>query len=114
MSGHPLVNVHMEDASDDFGVGLIYLRFAMGSGTVPVGRRSSGHPASFGGAPLAHRRPLSEVVQLYFADGRHEAKGLHVDRVGHGLKIDLVRLDDLHEGGGWVHTSTQEVPSKSV
>ena len=107
--GQTLVHVHLEDAPNDLGLRLVYLRLAVVSGTIPVGGRSGGHPALLGRAALAHGGPLPEVVQLYLADGGHEAEGLHVDGVGDGFELYLMSLDHFHEGGGRVHAPAEAV-----
>ena len=93
---HPIVDAHAVDAAHHLGLGLHYLGPAVVSDAVAVGDVTDGYPPLLGRSPLAHGRPLPEVVQLYLADGRHEAEGLHVDGVHDGLQVDVVRLDDLH------------------
>ena len=106
---HPLMDVHVEDAADDLRLLLNHLGPAVVSDAVCVGEVARGDPPLLGRPPLAHRGPLPEVVQLYLADGGHEAEGLHVDGVHDGFEPNLVGLDDLHECGGWVHAPAEAV-----
>ena len=106
---HPLIDVHVEDAADDLRLLLNHLGPAVVSDAVSVGEAAGGHPPLLGRPPFAHGGPLPEVVQLYLADGRHEAEGLHVDGVHDGFQPNLVGLDDLHEGGGGVHAPAEPV-----
>ena len=108
-SPQPFADVHLEDVADDLDLGLHRQRSAVLTEAVAVGDVVDRDAALLGGAALAHRGALPEVVQLDLADGRHEAEGLHVDGVQDGFELYLVRLDDLHEGGGRVHAPAEPV-----
>ena len=108
-SSHVFADVHAKYTADDLGLGLHNLRPAALAELVPEGDVVDRDAALLGRAPLAHRRPLPEVVQLDLADGRHKAEGLHVDGVQDGFELYLVRLDHLHEGGGRVHAPAKPV-----
>ena len=103
------MTVLAEDAADKLGLRLVDVEVAAVVVAVSVGRRPGGHPAQLGLSSLAHPGPLPEVVQLDVADGRHQAEGLHVDGVHDGRDADPVRVDDLHEGGGGVHSPAEPV-----
>ena len=92
------MDVHVEDAADDLRLLLNHLGPAVVSDAVSVGEAAGGHPSLLGRPPLAQSGPLPEVVQLYFADGVHD-----------GFEPNLVGLDDLHEGGGWIHAPAEPV-----